>query len=124
MKIKVTQQMIDRGVRCDSFRCAITLAFNAAGFDVMVTADHVDFYDARGEVCATLPLPALAQHWQKQYDDGQQVQPFEFEMPGLEPGREPFTHFRSVAVAHALFGESSIPKSEIRNPHSTEAALV
>jgi hypothetical protein len=105
MKITVTRKMIDRGIRSDSFRCALTLAFNAAGFDVMVTSDHVDFYDARGEVCATLPLPPVAQSFQKRFDAGKPVEPFEFEMPGLEPGVEPFTHFRSVAVAHALFGE-------------------
>lgn len=107
MKIVVTAEMIDRGIRTDCFRCPETLAFNAAGFDVMVTSDHVDFYGASGEICATLPLPAIAQSWQKRFDDRKPVEPFEFEMPGLYPGVEPFTHFRSVAVAHALFGDSS-----------------
>ena len=53
----------------------------------------------------TVPLPAVAQRFQRQYDDGADPEPFEFEMPGLEAGREPFTHFRSVAVAHSLLGE-------------------
>lgn len=115
MKITVTAKMIERGQRCDSFQCPLALAFNAAGFDVMIAPAHVDFYDAHGAVCATLPLPLEAQRFQKRYDDlpprssaprdTKWPEPFEFEMPELEPGVEPLTHFHSVAVAHALFRE-------------------
>lgn len=119
MKITVTAKMIERGVRCDSFRCPLALAFNYAGFDVMISVQYVDFYDAAGDVCGTMRLPQRAQHFQKQYDDKKTPEPFEFEMPDLKPGVEPFTHFRSVAVAHALFGS---PRSPIVHQSSTSLA--
>lgn len=99
MKISVSVPMILFGARCDSFECPIARAFKAHGFDVMVAADHVDFYDFEGECCATLALPASAQRFQRQFDDNRlQAQPFEFEMPGLEPGVLPFSHFTSAPV--------------------------
>jgi hypothetical protein len=114
MTITVTAEYIRRGRRCDSFRCPLALAFNAAGFDVMIGPALVDFYDGKGDVCATFPLPIEAIRFQRQYDDlpprksaprdMKWPAPFAFEMPDLEPGVEPFTHFRSVAVANALFG--------------------
>lgn len=97
--------MIARGKPCDSFQCPLALAFNAAGFDVMIAPGHVDFYDSAGAICATFLLPEVAQRFQRKFDDDQTPEPFEFDMPGLEPSAEPSTHFRSVSVAHALFGE-------------------
>ena len=90
--------MIAAGVRCDSAYCPLALAFKNAGFNVMVADDHVDFYDDEGSVCATLELPQVARNFQKQFDDGQTPGPFAFEMPDLQAGVLPFTHFHSVAV--------------------------
>lgn len=99
MIISVTTSMIAQGDRCNGACCPLALAIKAFGYDdVMVVTDHVDFYDEFGGVCATLPLPSVAQRFVRQFDDNRTVEPFEFDMPGLEPGKLPFTHFRSVAV--------------------------
>jgi hypothetical protein len=99
MTISVTMPMILFGSRCNGAECPLAKAFAAAGFpDVMVVSDHVDFYDHQGDVCATFPLPPAAQRFLKAFDRHILVQPFVFEMPALQPGVQPFTHFQSVPV--------------------------
>jgi hypothetical protein len=83
MKISVTQEHIDKGeVRC-ALHCALVLAFNALGFDVMVEPASVSFYSSSGDFLGELALPIEAQYFQIDFDKGKPVQPFAFEMPGL-----------------------------------------
>lgn len=113
MKIFVSRKMIKNGARKSATLCPLGLAFLAEGFDVSVGPDHVDFYQ-HGIICGTLPLPRHAQHFQKSFDDGKPVGPFDFEMPGLESGVVPQTDFRSIPVTS--------PVSAIRNPRSAAFA--
>lgn len=99
MKISVTKAMITAGARWSPGNCPLALGFGAAGFDVSVDLAHVDFYDTvSGVICGTLPLPPVAQRFQKAFDGRQPVVPFEFEMPGLVRGITPCTDSPSVAV--------------------------
>jgi hypothetical protein len=98
MIIRVTAENISKGAIGSASACPLALAFHAAGFDVSVGTTTVDFYNHLAEHVTELPLPAVAQDFQKLFDDGDTVAPFEFEMPELTAGVLPATHYRSAAV--------------------------
>lgn len=84
MKISVTQEHIDKGCRRCAFKCALVLALNDLGFDVMVEPASVSFYSEVGDFLGELPLPLEAQYFQIAFDKKDElVQPFEYEMPEL-----------------------------------------
>ena len=86
MKIDVTQQDIDQGVRCEYRNCPIALALmRELGRYVSVVSDQwyddgpleqpFENYSNHG-----LPLPEAAQQFVKAFDHSEAVEPFSFEI--------------------------------------------
>ena len=103
MRIEVTQQDIDAGVRCDGNHCAIALAIaRAIGITTQPPwSSHISVceYEVWAgnhiSVCEYEvwvgnhawkheALPAEARDFIGRFDDGKPVEPFAFELPGLE----------------------------------------
>lgn len=100
VKISVTQKHIENGLRRCALRCALALAFESAGFIVMVEPASVSIYNDAGDFLGDLALPFDAQCFLIAFDNGQPVEPFSFEMPDLRlPVHESnFPKFASVPV--------------------------
>lgn len=85
MRVKVTQDHIDRGVRREPCLCPIALALKDLGVDkpnVHFTFVRWEEWGADGifeRLC--LPnLPAGARKFVKLFDEGESVKPFEFDL--------------------------------------------
>ncbi len=75
MKIKVTQEDIDRGIRCSTAHCPIVFAIRReTGNSASV---HLPVVYINGLDVADLPLSAM--QFVVAFDRGQPVEPFEFE---------------------------------------------
>ena len=87
MKITVTQENIDKGVRGEIGYCPIALAIKALGYEHVCVDD--ESVDARREeddpyADAFLSyLPTKATSFIHAFDEGRKVAPFTFEMPDL-----------------------------------------
>lgn len=79
MKIKVTQEHIHLGERCNSRGCPVFLAIADAGLDVQaVTNFYVRYYAELGLVSRL--LPPKAQRFIASNDRGEDVAPFSFSL--------------------------------------------
>lgn len=77
MKIKVTQDNIDCGHRGNSAECPIALAFKSQTSKEEVCVDYdAIFFDE--DKCLLLPLEAT--NFIHNFDNGEEVAPFEFEI--------------------------------------------
>ena len=85
MKFSVTQAHIDTGVREDPLSCAVALCLKEqlppdCGLDLdAVKTDRVRFSDADGHDYEWF-MPPEVERWIVKFDDGKEVQPFEFEL--------------------------------------------
>jgi hypothetical protein len=98
VKISVTADNISASEPGNACACPLALAFRAAGFDVAIGLASIDFYNHLKEWVAELPLPPAALYFRYQFDNGDPVAPFEFDMPELTAGVLPVSHFQSVPV--------------------------
>jgi hypothetical protein len=78
LKLKVTQDHINRGVRNNCWHCPIALAFKELGLSTTVGRTEVCYEDI--DSFYTLPLPAEATQFTFNFDAGFAVQPFECEV--------------------------------------------
>ena len=78
MKISVTQEDIDKGKREDSCVCPIALAVRRQTGRLF----HIDDTNA-DDGYDTIQLPIKARQFVRSYDNGNPVEPFEFELEGL-----------------------------------------
>ena len=80
MKIYVTSEDIEHGVRMDCTRCPVGLAmWRSSGMPCYVT---YFFATMRGQ---TFRLPLKARDFVRSFDAGLPVKPLEFELPGYDP---------------------------------------
>jgi len=85
MRIVVTQKHIDAGMRKDCERCPVALALIDA---------HVSFYGISSTRVHSfkepriLELPDVATAFIHRFDDGEAVEPFEFELPSKQKPKE------------------------------------
>ena len=77
MKIQVTQEDIDRGIAGSCGRCPITLAIRRATSKNYYTGVEDVFHMDYGPV---IRLPFEAIKFIKNFDSGNEVKPFEFEV--------------------------------------------
>ena len=82
MRIEVTEESIEDGVRGSPSECPIAQALCAHGFGwPSVRRDHVVFTKHPGNFLGIkADLPEEAQTFVRSYDDGEEVEPFEFEI--------------------------------------------
>jgi hypothetical protein len=76
MRIEVRQEHIDKGERDRCTSCPVALALNDAGFKgaaVTFAMLNLSFY-------LTVPTPPKAAEWITQFDNGDTVAPFDFEL--------------------------------------------
>lgn len=80
MRIEVTQEDIDRGVRDQPCACALALATTrATGRNAAVGTTSI-FFDLESGIS----LPLLARNFVRDFDAGRSVRPFSFDLP-IEP---------------------------------------
>lgn len=85
MKIKVTQQHIDNGIRAVSTRCPIALAVTDSGLIkkpniVSVGPTYIHELDEQGFKCRVAIVTLKIGDWMDKFDAGKLVKPFEFSM--------------------------------------------
>jgi len=81
MKVTVTQQHIDKGVKGSCGFCPIALAIKEAfNTDYVLVASDLDI----GESIRDFPTPEEVQQFYCDFDRGQPVQPFTFELKGID----------------------------------------
>jgi hypothetical protein len=82
MKITVTQEHIDKGIREDCTACPIALALRERGFDKYSVGRYAIYpnWGRRGAV----GLSRAAVRFTREFDQGLPVQPFSFNLPGLK----------------------------------------
>jgi hypothetical protein len=83
IQIQVTQEDIDRGVRCTCENCPLALAMTRALAQDVVVVIGEYFFISEADKDAK-PLPRVAEMFRSAFDAGFPVQPFEFELE-LEP---------------------------------------
>lgn len=77
MKISVTKQHIDAGIKLDACSCPLALALSDAGFPKpVVDGEQVEIAGEFG----LFPLPEVAQQFVSDFDHGLPVAPFDFEL--------------------------------------------
>ena len=82
--IKVTQEDIDRGVRRHDAHCPIANAIRGMGYyGVSVAGIMACFYTDDGFEHEIF-LPSKAQEFANHFDDGNNVEPFEFECEEID----------------------------------------
>lgn len=79
MKIKVTKHHIYKGSLGNCYECPIALALKHAGFTNVwvVDLDLQVYYNGRNRI---LPTPQSCYDFIHNFDKGQDVEPFEFEL--------------------------------------------
>ena len=84
MKISVTYEDIQAGIPTSGSSCPIALAIERAGFcrghRVRVYSSKIVCFSESDNVSGRFPLPAVAQSFVSDFDEGMAVQPFEFEV--------------------------------------------
>lgn len=91
MRITVTAEHIRCGVPCDGCNCPISLAIReqcsipAGGVDISPLAAWVQAEDMAP--WKRRPLPLEAAEFVRDFDANRPVQPFAFDLPGLEPAQ-------------------------------------
>lgn len=80
IKIKVTQEHINNGIKCSGVRCPIALALNFAG-DIFVDECYIDDIDGNRR----FNTPPEASAFVSKFDAGFAVEPFEFELSDPQP---------------------------------------
>ena len=79
MRIDVTQEDIDRGKRSRPCECPLAIAASrATGRPCSVGLDRIGFDDG---LALEWPLPDIAFKFRWDFDNGQPVQPFGFDLP-------------------------------------------
>ena len=83
MRIEVTKEHIEDGEKDSKFYCPIALAMKDAGYDrPCVGALDVSWFIGKGDWnCAGLPTDAA--QFVEDFDDGLNVEPFEFDLEVL-----------------------------------------
>lgn len=76
MKIKVTQEHIDKGAIGDCSLCPIALALKENGFNDFLV-DSSAIFNKEHTLYMHLPFELIM--WIKNFDKGKQVEPFEFD---------------------------------------------
>ena len=85
MKIQVTQQHIDKGVRGSCSSDPICLAMKDAGFfRPWVSPDRIKTVGFNGGyMCEEFAVPESVLDFMRLYDNNLRVQPFEFSLEGI-----------------------------------------
>lgn len=79
MKIKVTQEDIEKGERTNACRCPISRALTRMGFNNSVATHHLNIFP-KGRIMKTIILPKEAKEFIRKFDNYMAVKPFEFEL--------------------------------------------
>ena len=84
MKVKVTEEHIDEGVKGCPRNCPVALAFwDAGAVDVRIGAGRADWRMSNDDLRAvSAKLPERVQEFVGQFDHGEEVEPLEFEIEG------------------------------------------
>lgn len=80
MKVSVTQDHIDRGLRHSAGFCPIALAMNEQHGPGHLVATCESLFTNEDGVVAWLKMPSEADDFIGKFDTGEPVQPFEFEV--------------------------------------------
>lgn len=83
MKVSVTQAHIDRGIASDCGKCPIALALEDCGMEqvkIMDEADEISFFNPKLSRTVRLMAPSNIYDFVVEFDCGQSVLPFEFEI--------------------------------------------
>lgn len=82
MKIQVTQEDINQGVRACTNNCAVALALKRAGFPFVQVHSKSVITKMRDDftVAESIPLPEEVAFFIDSFDDGDPVGPIEFEL--------------------------------------------
>lgn len=83
MKVSVTQDHIDRGIGSDCGKCPVALALEGCGMErvkIMDEADEVSFFYPKLNKTVRLLVPGKVYDFVVEFDCGQPVFPFEFEL--------------------------------------------
>jgi hypothetical protein len=85
MKIKVTQEHIDKGIRSDANKCPLALAICDEGTKPTVGLAYVYLWHEGTHTGKNVRLPHEALMFRRAFDARRPVEPFEFELElGLE----------------------------------------
>ncbi|AXH46555.1 hypothetical protein SEA_ROBINSPARKLES_110 [Gordonia phage RobinSparkles] len=80
MKVTVTQEHIDKGKPWEICNCPIALALKEKGFaNVEVSTLAISVGKNNQALLNHYSVPSIAKQFIKAFDDGQTVEPFEFE---------------------------------------------
>jgi hypothetical protein len=82
VKIKVTQEHIDKGIRCSPYSCPIALAVEDydSSIKFSVGVSKINIYGDVSEPCKQYRLPEEAREFVDKFDHDFIVEPFEFEL--------------------------------------------
>jgi hypothetical protein len=80
MKIKVTQDHIDNG-SIDPRACPVALAIREAGFPKACVLSVQVWLDPNQTTRSAIKLPRHTRHFIEAFDEGDHVEPFEFDLP-------------------------------------------
>lgn len=78
--IRVTQRHIDQGKRNCPYGCMVALAIEEAIPGSWPTVDGATVLLSLGSQDSRIDLPAIARDAIDKYDDGQEVEPFQFDL--------------------------------------------
>jgi hypothetical protein len=85
IKINVTQEHIDKGIRGNTKYCPIARAVKQEGFtDVDVDGETVDWADKCGNYFS-VTLPPIAEQFVHDFDDKMEVKPISFTLTFKKP---------------------------------------
>jgi hypothetical protein len=81
VKIQVTQEDIDIGVKGSSTQCPIARAITRLGYADVIVGASIDFYtNSYHEDYHNYPTPVIALDFIDAFDYSEPVEPFEFEL--------------------------------------------
>lgn len=82
MKVEVKQEHIDKGTRCDSFKCAVALAIEeASGGEAKAAVGYGTINITIGDEYGIWKTPPEVYSFMETFDRGSGAQPFAFELP-------------------------------------------
>lgn len=86
MKISVTQDDIDKGIRLLSDSCPVAIAMNRCGFVRSAAYKTYLIWNHRGTFSGWngMATPLLVKEFITKFDEGQAVSPFEFDLDERE----------------------------------------
>ena len=82
MKVQVTQECIDKGVKVEPQLCPIALALKGAGFSNVSVGAYTISFD-QGLLAKDLKQNDQMIFFRRNFDNGKHVSPFEFETDEL-----------------------------------------